>query len=139
MNKLNKLNGFTVTNFTIELTPEADGTNMMGTVYIPNPTVMTSSMVPIPSHSLSRLPPNPHPIQGNVTFNNYLHATGTLLGTTALDNLTLCSGNNTLPMRSIINQTLVLEGIINDPKSTLLPVDIVGGSRVYDGLHFELF
>jgi len=47
---LNKLNGFNVTAFSIELTPEADGTNMIGTVYIPNPTVMTIAMVrPLPS------------------------------------------------------------------------------------------
>ena len=45
---LNKLTGFNVTNFTIELNPEPDGTNMVGTVYIPNPTVMTISMVPPP-------------------------------------------------------------------------------------------
>ncbi|CAD6564819.1 MAG: hypothetical protein ASARMPREDX12_004445 [Alectoria sarmentosa] len=79
---------------------------------------------------------------GNVTFNNYLYATDTLLGTTTLNNLTLYPGNNTLPMRSIIiiiNQTFVLEEIINDPKSTLLPVDIVGNSSVYDELHLSYF
>lgn len=32
-------------NFEILLKPEADGTNMIGTVYIPNPSVMTIAMV----------------------------------------------------------------------------------------------
>jgi hypothetical protein len=45
---LNKLTGFDVTEFHILLTPE-NGRNMNGTVYIPNPSVMTISMVPNPS------------------------------------------------------------------------------------------
>lgn len=45
---LNKLKGFNITEFSIKLTPEPDGTNMVGTVYIPNPTVMTISMVQYP-------------------------------------------------------------------------------------------
>jgi len=45
MNGLNKLQGFAVTDFSIELKAEPDGTNMIGTVYIPNPTVMTLTMV----------------------------------------------------------------------------------------------
>ena len=52
MKGLNKLSGFNVTEFSIELTPEPDGTNMKGTVYIPNPTVMTISMVNPPPLSL---------------------------------------------------------------------------------------
>ncbi len=42
-------------------------------------------------------------------------------------------------MRSIVNQTLVLEEIVSDPKNTLLPVDIVGNSSVYNGLHLSYF
>lgn len=42
---MNNLNGFAVTDFEIKLTAEPDGTNMIGTVYIPNPSVMTITMV----------------------------------------------------------------------------------------------
>lgn len=158
---MNKLAGFNVTKFSIELTPEADGTNMIGTVYIPNPTVMTIAMVffpsptlptlshlappfpiPTPTLPLRKAPPsqNPTPLtppisQGNVTFNNYLSNTSTLIGTTTLSNLTLRPGNNTIPMRSTVNQTLVLTSILETYKDGFLPIDIVGNSSVYDGLH----
>lgn len=42
---LNKLSGFDVPDFEILVKPEADGTNMIGTVYIPNPSVITIAMV----------------------------------------------------------------------------------------------
>ncbi|KAL2053437.1 hypothetical protein ABVK25_006431 [Lepraria finkii] len=120
MKGLNKLTGFNVTNFTIELNPEPDGTNMVGTVYIPNPTVMTISM-------------------GNVTFDNFIASTTTRIGTTTLTNLTLFPGNNTIPMRSQINQTLVLTQILENFKDGMLPIDIVGNSSVYDGQHLVYF
>ena len=41
----NKLAGFAIPFFTIKLAPDPDGTNMVGEVYIPNPTVMTIAMV----------------------------------------------------------------------------------------------
>jgi hypothetical protein len=41
---LNKLKGFDVTDFHILLKTE-NGRNMKGTVYIPNPSVMTITMV----------------------------------------------------------------------------------------------
>ncbi|MCJ1340282.1 hypothetical protein MMC09_005576 [Bachmanniomyces sp. S44760] len=118
MKGLNKLAGFNVTSFQIELTPEADGTNMVGMVYIPNPTVMTLSM-------------------GNVTFNNFLDST--LIGTTTLSNLILTPGNNTIPMRSTINQTIVIEAIATKYKDGMLPVNIVGNESVYNGAHLTYF
>ena len=45
MKGLNKLKGFNVTSFNIELEAEPDGTNMVGEAYIPNPTVATIAMV----------------------------------------------------------------------------------------------
>ena len=45
---LNKLAGFDITEFKLLGEDAPDGTNTKGTVYIPNPTVMTISMVPFP-------------------------------------------------------------------------------------------
>lgn len=42
---LNKLKGFNVTEFDILLQPGSDGANMVGKVFIPNPSVMTLEMV----------------------------------------------------------------------------------------------
>ena len=124
MKGLNKLSGFNVTSFSIKLTPDPDGTNMVGEVYIPNPSVMTLTM-------------------GNVTFENILPATSTTpatnIGNTTLNNLVLTPGNNTIPMRSIINQTIVIEALATTYKDGMLPVDIVGTQAVYNGQHLPYF
>lgn len=75
--------------------------------------------------------------QGNVTFNNYVQ--GEFIGTSLLNDLVLRPGNNTIPMRSIVNQTLVIEKIVSDFKDGLLPIDIVGNSSVYNGKHLPYF
>lgn len=109
-----------MTQFSIKLTPDPDGTNMEGTVYIPNPSVMTISM-------------------GNVTFNNFIHGTQTLIGNSTLTDLVLKPGNNTIPMKSIVNQTLVITELTSNFKNGMLPVDIVGLSSVYNGQHLPYF
>lgn len=91
---------------------------MVGTIYIPNPSVMTITM-------------------GNVTFNNYVD--GDFIGTSTLSDLVLRPGNNTLPMRSKVNQTLVIGKVTAKYTDGLLPVDIVGNSSVYEGQHLEYF
>lgn len=45
---LNNFHGFNVTSFEIKLEAEPDGTNMIGTVSIPNPSVMTLTFVCFP-------------------------------------------------------------------------------------------
>lgn len=54
---LNNFHGFNVTSFEIKLEAEPDGTNMIGTVSIPNPSVMTLSFVCIPLPHVHHLPP----------------------------------------------------------------------------------
>ena len=124
MNGLNKFSGFNVTSFSIKLPPEPDGTNMVGEVYIPNPSVLTLHM-------------------GNVTFGNFLPATPYsspfFIGNSTLENVVLVPGNNTVPMRSTINQTLVLDAIGLVYKNGILPVDIVGATSVYNGQHLTYF
>ena len=115
---LNGLAGFNVTSFSIKLIPEPDGANMIGTVYIPNPSVLTITM-------------------GNVTFNNYVD--NEFIGTSSLADLVLAPGNNTVPMRSMVNQTLVIAKVTETYKDGMLPIDIVGNSSVYNGQHLEYF
>lgn len=78
-------------------------------------------------------------IQGNVTFNNFIASTPTLIGTTTLTDLTLVPGNNTIPMRSTVNQTLVLQLLQSKFKDGKLPIDIVGNSSEYNGQHLTYF
>ena len=109
-----------MTDFSIKLAADPDGTNMVGTVLIPNPTVLTLSM-------------------GNVTFNNYIHGTKTLIGNSTLSNLVLKPGNNTMPMKSIVDQALVITQLTTNFKNGMLPIDIVGLSAVYEGQHLPYF
>ncbi|KAI9813117.1 MAG: hypothetical protein M1827_004337 [Pycnora praestabilis] len=114
---LNGLAGFNVTSFEIKLTPEPDGANMLGIVYIPNPSVMTLEL-------------------GNVTMNLYVQ--GDFVGTSLLRDLTLVPGNNTVEMRSTTNQSLIIQKLANF-KDGMLPVDIVGNSSVYNGQHLTYY
>lgn len=121
---------------------------MVGTVYIPNPSVMTITMV---SNSLKQQQPTcdhfPEPeltlspvvllLQGNVTFSNFVR--NEYIGTTLLSNLILVPGNNTVPMRSTIDQALVVERILADFPDGFLPVDIVVNSTVYNGQHLSYY
>ncbi|KAL9028166.1 MAG: hypothetical protein Q9196_003428 [Gyalolechia fulgens] len=110
--------GFNVTGFSIKRIPEPDGANMIGTVYIPNPTVLTLTM-------------------GNVTFNNFVD--DEFIGTSLLSDLVLRPGNNTVTMRSRVNQTLVVEKVKETYKNGMLPIEIRSNSSIYNGQHLEYF
>ena len=124
LNGLNKFPGFNITSFSVKLPPEADGTNMVGEVYIPNPSVLTLHM-------------------GNVTFGNFLPATpyssAYFIGNSTLEDVVLVPGNNTITMKSVINQTLVLDAIGLVYKDGILPIDIVGATSIYNGQHLTYF
>lgn len=121
MKGLNALKGFNVTEFQILLSQQPDGSNMNGTVYIPNPTVMTLEM-------------------GNLTLS--LSVDGTPIGQSYLQNLVLTPGDNFVPMRSTVNETVVL-GMITSANAThrngILPVEITGNSSVYNGKELPYF
>ncbi|KAI9757284.1 MAG: hypothetical protein M1835_000660 [Candelina submexicana] len=114
---LNGLKGFNVTSFQILVKPEPDGANMLGKVYIPNPSIMTLEM-------------------GNVTLS--LSTNSLPIGTSLLPNLILKPGNNTLDMRSTVNQSLVLSSL-KLFKDGMVPVDIVGNSSIYNGQHLPYY
>jgi hypothetical protein len=145
---LNKLDGFDVTDFEILVKPESDGTNMIGTVYIPNPSVMTITMVSYstqPKSSKFEDKPSPQKKnhqnnsshQGTVTFNNYVQ--GDYIGNTTISDLVLVPGNNTVPMRSIIDQAAVIKKVVASFPDGLLPIDIIGHSSVYKGENLPYF
>lgn len=116
---LNGLKGFEVKKFNILLKAESDGSNMLGQIYIPNPSVLTVEM-------------------GNVTMD--LSVGGTAIGQTLIPNLTLKPGDNTLDMRSTTDQAAVLKLIGSTYKDGILPVEIKGNSSINSaGEHLEYF
>ena len=124
MKGFNKLAGFSVINFQIKIIADPDGTNMVGKVSIPNPTVMSLSM-------------------GNVTFFTSLSATATSppvpIGNVSIDNLVLQPGSNTFPIRAQVDQGAVVGALLSTYKDGMVPMDIVGNTAIYNGQHLTYF
>ncbi|KAH7399575.1 hypothetical protein BKA66DRAFT_406913 [Pyrenochaeta sp. MPI-SDFR-AT-0127] len=121
MKGLNKLSGLNISDVKIlsgrnEIL--ADGSNMVGNVSIPNPSVMTLDL-------------------GNVTMN--LAVDGKSIGYSLLPNLILKPGPNVLPMQSRIDQLTILGMIRSNYTNAVLPIDIVGNSSVRNGEHLTYY
>jgi hypothetical protein len=86
---------------------------MIGTVYIPNPSVMLLDL-------------------GNVTMN--LLIDGTSIGYALLPDLVLKPGNNTVPMQAHVDSLKVVQAISTKYKTGVVPLDIVGNSSVRNGV-----
>ncbi|KAF2281251.1 uncharacterized protein EI97DRAFT_24292 [Westerdykella ornata] len=115
MKGLNKLEGLNIFDLKILSGKNeilADGSNMVGKVFIPNPSVMTLEL-------------------GNVTMN--LQVDGKAVGTSLLPNLRLAPGNNTVPMQSKIDQLGIITLIKNKFKNGVIPLEIVGNSSIVEG------
>jgi len=109
MKGLNRLSGLNITSTKILLDPESDGTNMLGNVTIPNPSVMAVNM-------------------GNVTLD--LSVAGLAIGSALIPNLQLNPGDNHLQMRTIANQTTVLKLVMGKYTNGILPIDVIGNSSI---------
>ncbi|PSN63454.1 hypothetical protein BS50DRAFT_113493 [Corynespora cassiicola Philippines] len=122
MKGLNKLKGLNITDLRIlsgrnEILP--DGSNMVGTVVIPNPSVMTIEL-------------------GNVTMN--LAVAGEPIGTSLLPNLILRPGENRVPMQSTVDQLKVITMVQDTYHDAVIPLEITGNSSVSStGEHLTYF
>ncbi|KAF2836279.1 hypothetical protein M501DRAFT_910422, partial [Patellaria atrata CBS 101060] len=104
---LNGLKGLELANTPrILLIPEDDGSNMLGNISIPNPSVFDITL-------------------GNVTLD--LSVDGQPIGTSLIPNMRLRQGDNIFEMRAKANQSIVLGLIRGGPYSNgILPVDVLG-------------
>ncbi|KAF2026486.1 hypothetical protein EK21DRAFT_74074 [Setomelanomma holmii] len=118
MKGLNSLKGLNITSIRVLAPALSDGSNMVGTVYIPNPSVMTLDL-------------------GNVTMN--LSVDGKSIGTSLLPDLVLRPGNNTVPMQARVDQLTVIGLIQSKYKNAVLPLDVIGNSSVKDGKHLTYY
>ncbi|CAG8361674.1 unnamed protein product [Penicillium salamii] len=120
MKGLNQLEGFAVSEFHIMI-PSVNGYNMNGTVFIPNPSVMTITM-------------------GNLSLS--LSVDGKSMGTTYLNDLVLKPGDNTVPMLAKVDQAAVI-GLLtssdNPYKDGIVPFDVSGKSSSYNGKELPYF
>ncbi|BCS18986.1 DUF3712 domain-containing protein [Aspergillus puulaauensis] len=107
MKGLNKLEGFKIEKLGLN-TKLGQGRNAEGTVFIPNPSVLTLTM-------------------GNLTLD--ISSNGTKLGQSFLDDLVLLPGDNHVPMTSFLDITALADLL---PGDGILPLTIVGKSSVYN-------
>lgn len=91
---------------------------MLGTVHIPNPSVLTLDL-------------------GNVTLN--LGVAGTPIGYGLLPNLVLKPGENKVPMQARIDQGTILGMVLSTYKNAVLPLEVVGNSSVKNGQHLVYY
>ncbi|PGH34992.1 hypothetical protein GX50_02126 [[Emmonsia] crescens] len=120
MKGLNALKGFEVTDFEI-VSKEADGSNMLGEVFIPNPSVLTLTL-------------------GDVSLD--LSVDGTAVGTSKLPGLVIRPGDNRVKMRSVVDIGKIFPLVNGDGakyKNGIIPVTIVGKSAVYEGKELPYF
>jgi len=115
---LNNLKGFEVRNISITLVPAADGTNMRGQVFIPNPSPMTIDM-------------------GTVTQNVMVGDTS--IGLATIPNLVLHPGDNLVDMTSASNQAAVISLITSKYPDGNLPVTITGNNSTRNGVDLPYF
>lgn len=124
MKGLNKLSGLNITDVKILSGTTganqvlSDGSNLVGNVTIPNPSVMTIDL-------------------GNVTMN--LAVDGKAIGYSLIPNLVLKPGPNTLPIQSTVDQLTVLGLVQSTYKDAILPIDIVGNSSISNGQHLTYY
>lgn len=118
---LNHLKGLKIFDIKIlsgakEILP--DGSNMIGNVSIPNPSVMTLEL-------------------GNVTMN--LSVDGEAIGTSLLPDMVLKPGENILPMQSTVKQLTVVRIIKQKYHNGIIPLEIKGNSSIYNGEHLSYY
>ncbi|KAH9879311.1 hypothetical protein J1614_002750 [Plenodomus biglobosus] len=122
MKGLNKLAGLNITDVRILSGRDeilSDGSNLVGNVFIPNPSVMTLDL-------------------GNVTMN--LAVDGRAIGYSLIPNLILKPGDNVLPMQSRVDQLTILGLVQSTYKNAILPIEIVGNSSIgSNGQHLTYY
>lgn len=91
---------------------------MIGTVHIPNPSVMTLDL-------------------GNVTMN--LGIASKPIGYALLPDLVLKPGANTVPMQAHVDQATLITLILSTYKNGILPLEIVGNSSVRGADHLTYY
>lgn len=118
---LQNFNGTFLPNSTVLLQPDENGDNFLGTVTVPNRSVVTFEI-------------------GNASFTSYLE--GKNVGITYMDNMILRPGLNNFTMHAKINQSDVLNALQEKPyceNGGTIPVQLSGLDVVNNGQHLPYY
>jgi len=115
---LNGFKGIGISNVNISLAGFPDGSNMHGTINIPNQSVMTLTI-------------------GDMLQDIYVD--GTLIGNTTINNVVLQPGDNLFQMSSITDQAIVMKFLTGQYNNGILPVEARTRSITYKGVNLWYF
>lgn len=115
------MKGVTVKDIKISILPEADGTNMRGTIVIPNPSVMTITL-------------------GDLVQDIRAVKTGKTIGNATIRGVTLRPGLNEFAMQSVADQATVITMLSTDPAANgNIDVEAITRTITYKGLNLPYF
>jgi hypothetical protein len=105
---LNNLTGFSVTNASLVIPADPDGTNFVANLTYPNPSPLAFALVRL---SLSEvLQKRTNTSQGNLTLNIIIANIN--MGTGTIENYIVSPGNNNYNMRCILDLSLLVKNIM---------------------------
>jgi LEA14-like dessication related protein len=116
MEGFNGLKDFDFISAMIKLKPDADGTNLIASVNVPNPSKISAKV-------------------GNLTVD--LGINGTSIGTATVIDATIKPGNNTLNLRAALDELAFLSMDKTQFTKGTITIDSTGRSAVYNGIHLS--
>ncbi|KAL6403186.1 hypothetical protein AUP68_12522 [Ilyonectria robusta] len=139
INGLNNFNGTEVTDGHISLENDDNGRNFNGTANIPNNSVFTLDIVSCPRNNDSCLIFCSPPLQGNVSFTNFVGDEN--VGTLYIQDLLLKPGDNVLNITATMDQLAILSAVRKKPycNTGILPFKLLGKSVVNNGDDLSYF
>ncbi|KAF9889386.1 hypothetical protein FE257_007496 [Aspergillus nanangensis] len=122
---LDQLSGFAIDSASLALPPKEDGSNLVGGATLPNHSLVTFAL-------------------GNVTLD--LKVGDLILGNGTIDNVLLRPGNNSVPLRGVLDINTALKNIgtllaaqTDALSQGELTLSASGHSTIYDGVHIPYF
>ncbi|OGE49874.1 hypothetical protein PENARI_c019G06370 [Penicillium arizonense] len=101
---LNKFEGFSIADSTLILPAQDDGTNLIANLTLPNPTALSFEV-------------------GTITLDLKSGDTDLIIGNATVDNVTLRPGNNTFPLKGVLDLKTVISNlteVISSQSSSLM-------------------
>jgi hypothetical protein len=123
--------------------PLADGTNLQGTVILPNPSVVTFELVR-DHHLKIQMTKEVTFLQGNVTLNMIVG--GVVIGQGRINNVLLAPGNNTVALSATVDLKTAIENLprlLQAETKSLVNGNVVvsasGNSTIFNGVHIPYY
>lgn len=101
---MNKFDGFSIADSTLILPAQDDGTNLIANLTLPNPTALSFEV-------------------GTITLDLKSGDTDLIIGNATVDNVTLRPGNNTFPLKGVLDLKTIISNlteVISSQSSSLL-------------------